>query len=259
MSRWRHAGRLLDRDPALAAEQATEILKVVPGHPGAVLILGIARRAGGDAATALGLLRPLAQAQPRWAAAHYELGLTLGSLGHGDEAVAALRRCVQLNPELPDAWRALADHLDASGDRVRAEQARARFLKASTRDPRLLAAGAALCDNRIPEAEALLRRHLLEHPTDIAALRMLAEVAARLGRLPGRGERCWSAVWSSRPHSTARATTTRWRCIRQGKHAAALPQVERLLESEPRNPNYRSLHAAVLAGIGEYARATRDL
>lgn len=28
-----HAGRLLDRDPALAAEQATEILKVVPGHP----------------------------------------------------------------------------------------------------------------------------------------------------------------------------------------------------------------------------------
>ncbi len=250
-----HAGRLLDRDPALAAEQATEILKVVPGHPGAVLILGIARRAGGDAATALGLLRPLAQAQPRWAAAHYELGLTLGSLGHGDEAVAALRRCVQLNPDLPDAWRALADHLDASGDAVSAEQARARFLRASTRDPRLLAAGAALCDNRIPEAEALLRRHLLEHPTDIAALRMLAEVAARLGRYQDAEnvlESCLelAPAFHGARHNYAVAL------FRQGKHAAALPQVERLLESEPRNPNYRSLHAAVLAGIGEYARAT---
>src|SRR5207302_3843877 len=44
--------------------------------------------------------------------------------------------------------------------------------------------------------------------------------------------------------------------FRQGKHAAALPEVERLLAIEPRNPNYRSLHAAVLAGVGEYARAT---
>ena len=83
---------------------------------------------------------------------------------------------------MPDAWRALADHLGASGDEAGAENARARLLKASTRDPRLLAAGAALCENRIPEAEALLRRHLIEHPTDIAAIRMLAEVAARIGR-----------------------------------------------------------------------------
>ena len=34
-----------------------------------------------------------------------------------------------------------------------------------------------------------------------------------------------------------------------------MPEIERLLEAEPRNPSYRSLHAAVLAAIGEYARA----
>ncbi len=70
----------------------------------------------------------------------------------------------------------------AIGDDAAAEAARARFLKTSVRDPRLLAAGAALCENRIPEAEALLRGHLRERPTDIAAMRMLAEVAGRLGR-----------------------------------------------------------------------------
>ena len=35
-----HAARLLEREPLLAAEQAVEILKVFPGHPGATLLLG---------------------------------------------------------------------------------------------------------------------------------------------------------------------------------------------------------------------------
>src|SRR5258708_12817965 len=42
-----HAARLLERDAALAAEQAGEILKAVPGHPRARLILGAAHRIGG--------------------------------------------------------------------------------------------------------------------------------------------------------------------------------------------------------------------
>ena len=42
---------------------------------------------------------------------------------------------------------------------------------------------------------------------------------------------------------------------RQGKAAAALPQVERLLADEPRNPGYRNLKAAVLANLGDYAES----
>jgi outer membrane receptor protein involved in Fe transport len=45
-----HTARLLATQPALAAEQASEILKVVPGHPLATLFLGPARRACGDPA-----------------------------------------------------------------------------------------------------------------------------------------------------------------------------------------------------------------
>ena len=249
-----HATRLLERSPALAAEQAAEILKVAPAHPGATLIQGIAHRASGDPQAALAVLAPLAQTHGGWAAAHCELGLTLGALGRGEEAVTALRRSVQLDPELPNAWRALADHLDTVGDESGAEAARARLLKASTRDPRLLVAGAALCENRIPEAEALLRRHLIEHPTDIAGLRMLAEVAARLGRYADAEqllERCLQLApnFHSARHNYAVSL------MRQGRAEAAVPQIERLLRADPRNPSYRSLHAAVLAAIGEYARA----
>ena len=59
-----HAVRLLDSEPALAAEQASEILRVLPGHPTALLVLGASRTARGDAAGALEILEPLAAAQP---------------------------------------------------------------------------------------------------------------------------------------------------------------------------------------------------
>ena len=249
-----HAVRLLDRDPLLAAEQAGEILKAVPGQPNATLLLGIAQRACGELQTARAILAALTAAHPQWAAAHLELGLTLGALGRGEEAVVSLRRALELEPDLASAWRALADHLNAMGDDAGADAARGRFLKASTKDPRLLSAAAALCDNKIAEAEALLRQHLHEYPTDIAAIRMFAEVAARLGRYRDAENllvRCLELApgFDGARHNYAVVL------FRQGKPAAALPEVERLLALEPHNPNYRSLQAAVLAGIGEYSRA----
>jgi hypothetical protein len=49
-----HTRRLLDdTDAAMAAEQAGEILKAVPNHPMAMLLLGVARRKTGNARTAL--------------------------------------------------------------------------------------------------------------------------------------------------------------------------------------------------------------
>ena len=115
-------------------------------------------------------------------------GLALGRLGQGDEAIEALRRAVQLKPDLPDAWRALGDHYTALEMREAADAAlRAVHPLHSTRDPKLMSAALALAENRIPEAEARLREHLKRHPTDVAAIRMLAEVAARIGRMRRRG------------------------------------------------------------------------
>ena len=252
----KHAARLLSAQPALAAEQATEILKVVPGHPGAMLLLALAQRACGDAAAATVTLQRLCGEQPRWAAAHYELGKTLGGIGQGEAAIEALRQAVALKPDFPDAWLALADHLNAIGDAPGADAAYARHLKAATKDPRLLAPAAALVENRIPEAEALLREHLERFPTDVAALRMLAEVAARLRRFGSAQtllERCLELApgFDAARHNYANLLN------RQGKAAAALPHVEQLLAREPGNPGYRNLKAAVLANLADYAGSAR--
>src|SRR5262245_27531447 len=50
-----HTQRLLTANPVLAAEQAREILKVVPGHAPATLLLANALKASGDLAGALAI------------------------------------------------------------------------------------------------------------------------------------------------------------------------------------------------------------
>src|SRR5258705_107452 len=105
-----HSTRLLESNPELAAEQAEEILKVHPGHPAAALLLGVARRRGGESRDALRVLEELTAAHPKFALAHYELAVAYGDSGFGELAVASLRRALALKPDLPDAWRGLGDH-----------------------------------------------------------------------------------------------------------------------------------------------------
>lgn len=249
-----HASRLLATDPALAGEQAAEIIKAVGDHPMALLVLGVSHRARGDIDGALGILQPLATAQPNSAMAQLELGIALSRARQGDEAVAALRRAVKLKPDLPQAWLALGDHLMAMDDAEGADAAYANHLRFSTRDPQLLAAANALYEQRIPEAEALLREHLKRAPTDVAAIRMLAEVAMRLGRNEDAEHLLARSLELSPSFHTARQNYALV-LHRSNKPAEALEQIDRLLAHEADNPGYRNLKAVVLCRIGDYEPA----
>jgi tetratricopeptide (TPR) repeat protein len=245
-----HATRLLESNPVLAAEQAGEILKAVPAHPVAMLLLGVARRTGGDATGAADALSPLVAMHPQWALAHYELALAQSALERNDQAIAALQRAVTLKPDMADAWRALGDELTIAGDPAGADSAYAQNIRASTKDERLLTAAAALCENNIPQAEGLLRAHLRKYPTDVAALRMLAEVAARLGRY-GDAEILLTRCLELAPSFAAARHHRAIVLHRQNKSAAALLEVTELLAKDPRNPGYNNLKAAILARIGD--------
>ncbi|HEY5070425.1 MAG TPA: sulfotransferase [Caulobacteraceae bacterium] len=249
-----HAWRLLPTHPILAERQALEILGAVPGDPRAVLILGAARRRKGDPLGARAVLAPLAVAQPASAGAHHELALTLAALGETDQAIAALRRAVALKPDMPDAWRSLGDLLTLAGDTAGADGAYARHIRASVNDPALMAAATALCEDRLAVAERLLRDHLKAFPTDVAAIRMLAETGTRLGRY-GDAELLLARCLELSPSFIGARHNYAIVLYRQQKAALAIPQIESLLAHEPRDPAYRNLMAACLGLVGEYARA----
>jgi tetratricopeptide (TPR) repeat protein len=249
-----HASRLLATNPALAGEQASEILKVVNNHPVALLLLAASHSARGDVDRAIGILAPLSVSQPNWAVAHMELGIALGHAGRGEEAVASLRNALRLKRDLPQAWLALAGHLSAMGDADAADAAYCCHVKFSTTNPGLLAAASALVENRIPEAEALLRQHLKAAPTDVAAIRMLAEVAARLGRNED-AENLLARCLELAPGFTAARQNYALVLYRVNKPGEALVEIDRLLQGDPRSPSNRNLKAVVLCQIGDYLPA----
>jgi len=249
-----HAARLLTQSPALAEAQTREILKVAPGHPQALVLLAAALRGQGAAAAARDLVQPLVGQHPGWAQAQAELGLALAALGDGAGAIAALERAVRLEPLHAQAWRALGDAWTLAGDTARADAAYARHIKASVRDPELVAAATALCENRLGVAEQALRGFLKRHPTDVAAIRMLAETGARLGRL-GDAENLLARCVELAPGFTAARHNYATILYRQAKPVEALAQLEHLLSADPRHPGYRNLKAAALVRIGEYEQA----
>jgi tetratricopeptide (TPR) repeat protein len=249
-----HAQRLLAADPALAAEQARAILEAVPRHVGATLMLATALRLAGDLEPALATVDPLARALVQAPEVQLEHGLILARLGRTQAAIAAFKRALALEPALAEAWRGLAEGLELVGDEAGARAAQARRIQAGVRDPALMAAASALVDEKLGVAEQILRDYLRAKPTEPAAIRMLAEVAARLGRHDDAEVllvRCLELApgFAAARHNLATVL------YRQGRSEDALAHLDPLLADEPRNPSYANLKAAALARIGEYAQA----
>ncbi|RZA22103.1 MAG: sulfotransferase family protein [Lysobacteraceae bacterium] len=249
-----HAMRLLDRDPAMAARQAREILAEVPAHPGAVLLLGMAANAEGDFGEAIHGLEPLTRAQPKSARAWLELGVARIGAGQRHLALAALNRAIALQPALPCAWLALADLRHAGGDDDGANAAYLEHVRLSRHDQELMAAASALAQNQLPEAEAMLRRRLRRQPHDVAAMRMLAELGIRLGRNDD-AILLLEQVLERAPGFDAARQNHAIALNRGNRHGEALAELELLLEKDPGNQALKNMKAVVLGKLGDFDNA----
>ena len=118
-------------------------------------------------------------------------------------------------------------------------------------------AAAALVENKLAIAERLLRTFLKQHPSDVAALRMLAEVGARLGRL-GDAEKLLSHALELAPGFDAARHNYAVILHREGKSADAVREADTLCHTMGRTRTIISLKAAALARLGEQERA-RDV
>jgi tetratricopeptide (TPR) repeat protein len=216
----KQTARLLAVSPAKAEEQAREILKVVPNQADALLLLAQARNEQCDAA----------------------------------EALATLKRAAKFHSNHTQVWRALGDQYTLAGDTTAADDAYARHIRASVNDPRLIEAASALCDNDLAKAERILRPFLHDHPTDVAAIRMLAETGARLGHYD-QAETLLARCIELAPGFDAARFNYATILHRQYKAVEALAQTEDLLKRDPKNAGYRNLEAAILARLGETDRA----
>ena len=130
-----------------------------------------------------------------------------------------------------------------------------RHIQCSTRDPLLLQAAVAMVANDIPTAESILKTHLGKAPTDVPAIRMLAEVAVRCGRNDD-GEKLLQRALELAPGFAAARYNYATLLHRSNKSSRALDEMEHLLASDPRSPSYRNMTAVILSRVGEYQRSS---
>jgi len=127
-------------------------------------------------------------------------------------------------------------------------------LGAAKRDPALLRAAGALLDNDLAVAEAILRPHLHRRPTDVAAIRMLAELAGRLGRYAD-AEALLRRALELAPGFTAARANLATALYRQNRPAEAIAALDAILEAEPGHAGHQNLKAAALSRLGGYEEA----
>ena len=121
-------------------------------------------------------------------------------------------------------------------------------------NPILIEAAIALNENRLDVAERLLKPHLKEDPFDAAAIRMLAELAARIGRMRDAENLLRRAVELA-PGWTAPKANLALVLGRTGRPAEALALLDDVFASEPDDIGHRNLKAATLGRLGDFDEA----
>ena len=250
----RQAALLMDTDPALAEQQAREILKKYPGELNTLTLLSAALRAQQQFEPALETLRKVVKRDPGLGLARQEIGMTLLATGQGTEAVRHLRKAVKLLPDSPLAWQALADALAAQGEVDESRKARRQLLAASVKNPELLKAADFLYEGRLAKAEAICRAVLKKDPVDVSAIRMLANIGIKLSRFEDSQKLLERCLDLAPDFHLARNDYASVLSKRQA-HEESLAELDKLLDNEPNNPNHLLLKASVLVQIAEFEAA----
>jgi tetratricopeptide (TPR) repeat protein len=127
-------------------------------------------------------------------------------------------------------------------------------VRQGVQNPELMRAALALHDNQLSVAEPILRAHLKADPFDVTAIRMLAELAGRIGRYKDAETLLRRALELAPDWEAARANLAT--CLyRQNRPGEAIDELTHLLRDDPDNIAHANLKAAALGRIGGFDEA----
>jgi predicted Zn-dependent protease len=248
-----NAMRLLSEgETELAREQAAEILQQFPGEVNSQLVVAVATRERGNSKDAVEELRALVRRVPDFALAHQELGFALAESGQTAEAIDSLRQAVSIESRMPAAWKLMGELHLIDGDEDSASEAINQFLLASSENPALVAAVEEFKAGKIAKAEQICRKFLFENPSNVDAIRLLADIGVKVGVLDDAEnllERCLELAPDFHLARLNYATVL----SKREKLEKALNQADHLLEVQPqRKFNFLLLRASILVKMGDY-------
>jgi tetratricopeptide (TPR) repeat protein len=251
----RHAMKLLGKgETRPALEQAQEVLRLYPDEINCQFVVAAAQRALGEKELALKNLKVIVDRVPEFAVAQQELGFAHADAGNTDLAIDALKTAVKRESRLAGSWKLLGELLLARGEEEAAADAFNQSALVSADNPRLGEAIKLFRAGRLGQAEQLCREILMDQPTDVNTIRLLAEIGVKVGVYDDAQKLLERCLELAPDFDLARLNYANV-LSQRNKLAEALAQANLMLEREPDKQALLGLKAQVLQKMSEFEQA----
>lgn len=237
-----------------AAAAYAEALRISPGNPDALNLLGVAKSALGLASEAAALIRQAIAASPSTAAYHVNLGKTLADSGDLDGATTAYQQASRLAPDSAFVAYNLGVTL---GDTGRRQDAVAALKRATELDPVFAAAWFALGTTHrdaenIPAAIEAYRHVLALEPRHTRAAFNLANALRDAGNIEA-AKAAYDQVISLDPANAGAHVNLANLVLAAGKIGEALQGYRRALDIDP---SHAVAHSNLIFALDHDTQAT---
>jgi tetratricopeptide (TPR) repeat protein len=243
------AGRL---DEALAAAEG--LRAEVPENRDVLYMIAVSLRYLQRIPEALEMLAELERRHPQYSRLFQERGHCYVALRRTEPATQAFLRAVTLNWSLSASWNALEALFRMAGRPADAQNAADHVAKLGNLPREIRSALSMFADGEISAAEHVVRQYLLTHGDHIEGMRLLAQIGMKLD-VTDDAELLLENVLLMAPDYHAARYEYAQALLTRHKHVRARQEMEKLLEIDPNNRAYRTTHATVCTGFGDYAQA----
>ncbi|MGA2191376.1 MAG: tetratricopeptide repeat protein, partial [Steroidobacteraceae bacterium] len=239
---------------AAALERAQALLAEVPTNRDVLYLIAVAQRHLGRIAPALATLAELEKHHPQYGRLFQERGHCHVATRSAGPAIEAFSRAVALNSSLPASWNALRILYRMTGRVADADLAASRCADLAALPPDIVTAFSMYADGEIFDAERLVRHYLLTHGDHVEGMRLLAQIGMKLDVVDDAEVLLENVLKIAPDHRAARYEYA-VALLQRHKHVQAREQMEILLRLDPTNRMYRTTHATICTGFGDYHQA----
>jgi tetratricopeptide (TPR) repeat protein len=239
---------------APALEAALRLQDEAPENRDVLYMIAVAQRYLQHIPEALATLSRLEELHPDYPRLYQERGHCYVALRSAAPAIKAFEQAVTMSPCLPASWKALEILYRMTGQAAAARKAAAETENLAKLPPEIVTAFSMFADNEISDAEDLLRRYLLTHGNHVEGMRLLAQIGVKMD-VYDDAEILLESALAIAPDYDALRYDYALILLRRHKHVRAREEMEKLLRKDPGNRDYRTTHATICTGFGDYEKA----
>ena len=248
---------LLERSEfAQGLEAARALSAEVPDNRDVLYMTAVSLRYLQRIPEALQTLERLERGHPGYPRLYQERGHCHVALRAAEPAIEAYERAVTMSPALPASWRALQTLYRMTGRAAEAEKADAQVRNLAALPHEIVTAFSMYADGEILDAERVVREYLLAHGDHVEGMRLLAKIGLDLD-VADDAELLLARVLELAPQHREARYEYAIVLLKRHKHVHAREEMEKLLALDPDNRMYRTTHATVCIGFGDYQALPR--